>query len=315
MDEVHLYVGNEILARDVNNEYTVAPGQYPYIDDDIDTDTYTFTIDGLSGDIYVVAHAVVVGDYSQGDCGERGCVPPVPPCNEWIVYGGNLNGGSDPLDDAIYAYDLNAQTQTLVYDPTPVDANQNYPNGYGYDPDNQRIYMGTDDGRFFYYDIDDGVWQQLTVNVNFGTMACGSWYNGKFYYVQNGTNRLYEVVISGTSATRTQIGTVPTSNGYGDIAFDPANPGVFLASAGGWWYWYNVNDGTKSGNLTLLGDNPGNHLQLAYGSNGVLYGVEATSGVWYTVTYDANANTVTNTLVGWDSPYTYTDLASGPQCQ
>jgi len=315
MDEAHLYVGNEPLARDVNGDYTVAPGQYPYIDDDIATNSYTFTIDGLSGGIYVVAHAVVVGDYSQGDCGERGCVPPVVPCDEWIVYGANLNGGSDPLDDAIYAYDLNARTQTLVYDPTPVDGNQNYPNGYGYDPDNQRVYMGTDDGRFFYYDIDDAVWQQLTVNENFGTMACGSWYEGNFYYVQNGTNRLYEVAIAGTSATRTQIGTVPTSNGYGDIAFDPANPGVFLASAGGWWYWYDVNDNTKSGNLTLLGDNPGNHLQLAYGSNGVLYGVEATSGVWYTVTYDANANTVTNTLLGWDSPYTYTDLASGPQCQ
>jgi hypothetical protein len=313
MDEVHLYVGNEMLARDVNGEYTVAPGQYPYIDDDIATNTYTFTVDGLSGEIYVVAHAVVVGDYSQGSCGTPGCVPPTPPCNEWIVYGANLNAGSDPLDDAIYAYDLNAQTRTLVYDPTPVDASQNYPNGYGYDPVEKRIYMGTDDGRFFYYDIDDNVFQQLTVNVNFGTMACGSWYNGKFYYVQNGTNRLYEVVVAGTNATRTQIGTVPTSNGYGDIAFDPAHPGVFLASAGNYWYWYNVNDNTMSGNLTLLGDNPGNHLQLAYGSNGVLYGVEATSGVWYTVTYDAT--TVTNTLFGWTSPYTYTDLASGPQCQ
>jgi hypothetical protein len=83
MDEVHLYVGNDILAWDDNPGdpgYTVAPGKFPYTDDDIATNSYTFTIDGLSGDIYVVAHAVVVGDYSAGDCGVRGCVAPAPPC-------------------------------------------------------------------------------------------------------------------------------------------------------------------------------------------------------------------------------------------
>ena len=40
------------------------------------TNSYTFTVDGLSGDIYVVAHAVVWGDYEAGDCGVRGCVNP-----------------------------------------------------------------------------------------------------------------------------------------------------------------------------------------------------------------------------------------------
>jgi hypothetical protein len=82
MDEVHLYVGNEILARDVNGDYTVAPGQYPYIDDDIDTNEYTFMVYGLAGDIYVVAHAVVVGDYTQGACADPGCLPP---CSQYGV--------------------------------------------------------------------------------------------------------------------------------------------------------------------------------------------------------------------------------------
>jgi len=58
MDETHLYVGNEILPRK-NGEYTVAPGQFGHIHD-LDGATYDqFVIDGLSGDIYVVAHAVV----------------------------------------------------------------------------------------------------------------------------------------------------------------------------------------------------------------------------------------------------------------
>ena len=57
LDETHLYVGNEILARDKNGNYTTAPGQYPY------SGEASYTIDGLSGDIYVVAHSVVCGDY------------------------------------------------------------------------------------------------------------------------------------------------------------------------------------------------------------------------------------------------------------
>ena len=56
MEESHVYVGSEILTRDVNGEFTVAPGQYPQISED--ANTYTFEV---SGDVYVVAHAVVNG--------------------------------------------------------------------------------------------------------------------------------------------------------------------------------------------------------------------------------------------------------------
>jgi len=62
MDATHLYVGTEHLPRKKNGDFTTAPGQYPYKHDplnDVTTDTYTVT--GLSGEIYVVAHAVVCG--------------------------------------------------------------------------------------------------------------------------------------------------------------------------------------------------------------------------------------------------------------
>jgi hypothetical protein len=62
MDETHLYVGDEILPRNGNGDFTVAPGQYPTIHDELNEvtqDIYMFS--GVSGDIYVVAHAVVCG--------------------------------------------------------------------------------------------------------------------------------------------------------------------------------------------------------------------------------------------------------------
>jgi hypothetical protein len=55
-EETHLYIGSEPLAQDVNGNYSIAPGQYTVTGSDTQ-----YVIDGLSGDIYIVAHAVVSG--------------------------------------------------------------------------------------------------------------------------------------------------------------------------------------------------------------------------------------------------------------
>lgn len=69
LDEEHLYIGSEPLARNVNDELTVAPGQYPVVVD-LDGATQTFnSVTGLSGDVYVVYHAVACGG---GEAGEGG---------------------------------------------------------------------------------------------------------------------------------------------------------------------------------------------------------------------------------------------------
>ncbi|MHC4852665.1 MAG: hypothetical protein ACYTF5_11655 [Planctomycetota bacterium] len=62
LQEVHLYVGSEKLPRDKkdNTVYTVAPGQYPNKNDTLaDVSSYQFTVNNLSGEVHVVAHAVV----------------------------------------------------------------------------------------------------------------------------------------------------------------------------------------------------------------------------------------------------------------
>ena len=60
MQTTQLYVGSEPLPRDSNGDYTVAPGQYTEIHAGINTPTDTYTMSGLSGNIYVVAHADVL---------------------------------------------------------------------------------------------------------------------------------------------------------------------------------------------------------------------------------------------------------------
>lgn len=59
--EFHLFIGAEPLPRNNQNEYTIAPGQFgnTYTVPTGSLQTYTFTINNLSGNIYVMAHAVV----------------------------------------------------------------------------------------------------------------------------------------------------------------------------------------------------------------------------------------------------------------
>ncbi len=62
LDEVHLYIGTEMLARDPAGRFTVTPDQFP-VSADVggDGSKSVHRVTGLSGEIYVVAHAFVSG--------------------------------------------------------------------------------------------------------------------------------------------------------------------------------------------------------------------------------------------------------------
>ncbi|MFM7768837.1 MAG: hypothetical protein ACKO9S_13385, partial [Bacteroidota bacterium] len=60
LDEAHVYVGNSLLPGPAC-DWTVAPGQYPVVANNLSGSTYTTTFNNVSGNVYVVAHAVVCG--------------------------------------------------------------------------------------------------------------------------------------------------------------------------------------------------------------------------------------------------------------
>jgi hypothetical protein len=60
LKEAHLYVGSDLLPKK-NGNYTTAPGQYPMVSEGLSGSSYTFNVTGLSGNVYVVAHATVAG--------------------------------------------------------------------------------------------------------------------------------------------------------------------------------------------------------------------------------------------------------------
>ena len=59
-NQFHLYVGSEILAQN-NGEFTVAPGQYPIVEEiDGTASSQTYLVNVPAGDLYLVAHAVAL---------------------------------------------------------------------------------------------------------------------------------------------------------------------------------------------------------------------------------------------------------------
>lgn len=65
LNETHLYVGNDSYPIGNNGNPTVAPGQFPYQHELESASMDSYTIDGLSGQIYIIAHGVVCDDNEE----------------------------------------------------------------------------------------------------------------------------------------------------------------------------------------------------------------------------------------------------------
>jgi len=61
-EQAHLYVGSSVLPTNKKGKFTVTPGQYTISSGDKDLffseEDITFTVRNLSGDVYVIGHAV-----------------------------------------------------------------------------------------------------------------------------------------------------------------------------------------------------------------------------------------------------------------
>lgn len=237
-----------------------------------------------------------------------------------------------PVDNVVYGTQRTTGNIWQV-DPTTGDATLAFtapippfrsgspgsPNGLAYDTENSRWYYteytggGDATAELFFH---DGVSQTFAGNLT-GAIACADFYDGKYYYIAgNPTDDLYEVTfnLDGTVATNTKLadisGNVHRWTFGGDIAVSPDGViyGLGACGVGGHGYeFFKVNrDGSdfeiiKQGGYAFS-------LQLAFGSDGTLYGHESTGdGLFYAVdlaTGDLSA-AFPNSI-----NYLYTDLAS-----
>ena len=98
--ETHLYVGNDKYPIKKNGRPTVAPGQYGNqnsFSEAVGSDSYT--IEGLDGEIYIIAHAVVCEVEEEECVVDAGSIKPNE--NECLNKFGEVTISATPSGDAI----------------------------------------------------------------------------------------------------------------------------------------------------------------------------------------------------------------------
>ena len=289
---LHIFLDEESFTDIPQKNGNPIPGHFDYsMEHDCVTEyTYEIPLEWPCTDLYVAAHAVVQL--------EESCPA--------IMYGTSL--GISGVGDKIYEIDVSTLTATELFDTGLSPSSINGPNGNAYDPVNNRLYYSayTSPDSLYFYDFTNPV-NNPSGSLPGGMVACAGWYNGKYYYIPQQTGKLYEVTFNtdGTINTATKICDYSgKSFNFGDVAITP-NGLMYGSSAvngvGKFWS-IDLKDCTYTEISTMA------HMQLAFGSDGVLYSHDAGNANFYTI----DPVLGTRTEIGTIDCLKFTDLASGP---
>jgi len=246
-----------------------------------------------SEELLVAAHAVV---------GQRDVTCPA------VMYG--TSGVSGELDK-IYEINVNGLSANMLFDTYPLNSHVNGPNGNAYDPDNNRLYYSkyASPDYLYFYDFANPVNNPAGKLTESGMVACGGWYKGEFYYIPQGTGKLYKASFDDDGKIlNTPIMLHDTGvnfGAFGDIAI--TQDGMIYGSS-------NMSPAAKFWSIDLMNGyqyteiSEMAHMQLAFGSDGLLYGHDASDGNFYWI----DPLNGTRSLIGSINGLKFTDLASGP---
>ena len=316
--ETHLHVAQTVAEIPQKNG-NPPPGKFDYGNDDLDctdTDLIIVPLDGLSDKIIIAAHAVVKESYCDQE--------------QAVVYGMERYNGKVLGVDVV----TGQSWEEFDTSPPPDDGSAG-PNGLAYDAVNERMYYCdylkvNNNTNLYFWDLAGGG-QTLAGSLGNVNIADADFYGGKYYYITGpaASDDLYEVQFNadGTIAADFPVklddityNTVDdpqhawTFNG--DIAI---NDGVIY----GWgkcsihnqyeFFKYDIDGGVPAVvNATAF---QGFSMQLAFGSNGTLYGHESKGiGPFYVV---STTNGDLTPVVPTESDpwgHLYTDCASGGLC-
>lgn len=300
LTETHVHVATSLEGIPQKNGNPI-PGQFEYNGEHDCVTEYTYEIpltreDGTNWDdgtnLVIAAHAVVMDD----SCGETA-----------TLYGIARNTGE------VYSIDVLGGPSSLEF-TIEGGGNSASPNGLGYGGGNfyyTDYQLGTNPDTLYVY---DGVNQAPLGQIPVGTVACGDVSEGKYYYIPSGTDDLYMITLDdiNTAEKLADIsGNVHSWTFNGDIAVkDGVVYGWGLCGVSGHGYEY-FTCNTAGGDFSFTKPNYQSSLQLAFGSDGTLYGHRSgATGAFFEVD---ESGEVTQIWAGDGN--LYTDCASGAICE
>ena len=301
LTETHLDVADSVEAIPQKNGNPI-PGQFEYKMEHDCVPEYLYTIEMslIPGDKLFIATHAVVSDASI--CEANG-----------VMYATRINGGTKGL----YEVDVVNGTSTLLKAMTGTAADVNngtgYTNGLAYDPFNQKLYftapprVNVSPSPFWSYDIGTDTLEYLGL-LN-GSVVGASFYDGAYYYIAEEINSLMKVEVNSGDynpvAVCSGFGTASDFT-FGDFAISSA--GMLYGSTRVAFQMFFSLDMNICSYYKFAGSNALD-LQLAYGSDGKLYGINNANGYSYVIDEETGVATqLSFTFVG------VADMASGELC-
>lgn len=237
-----------------------------------------------------------------------------------VFYGIRGDGWIDTYDP------VSGAVTPLIDVAPPLPATGVGPNGLGYDEVTNRLYYaeypesnGVAGADLYFTDLDDAVLTATKAGVLPGQISDADIYNGVYYYIGHGTDDFYAVTFNADGSVATVSPKVDLAANDHSWTFD-GDVAIWEGILYGWgrcgvhgrYEFFKANlDGTglviMDNTLTTTAE--GAALQLAFASDGTLYGHNYGTGRTYRVTWD-ELGAVTATFIRV-STYKYTDTASG----
>jgi len=213
-----------------------------------------------------------------------------------------------------HLYEINVTANGIankVYETPNRSVSVNWPNGLAFDNRNRRLYYAEDNSNLYFYDFHNK--EEVLAGAVIGLPAGATFGNGYYWYIQNSTDNLYKVSFHPNGTIKEVILAAQSFTGgqrtfnLGDLSIDIRNSVIYGSSTassvgGGAFFKIEIidNNYVYSYISSVIG------LQLAYGSNGLLYGHSTSTGQWSSI--DPTTGQATSLFTGANK---FTDLASG----
>ncbi len=233
------------------------------------------------------------------------------PGEAWYLYGVEFQTGN------LYEIDILNQTATMFYETdmaalAPADTYS--PNGLAFDNDSRRLYFSIVRGstsQIYFYDfgeqelVDGGTVPGTNYGATFGL--------GYYWYMPNGTDDLYRVALDGDGKVEgwTIYDNIAggLSFNFGDIVIDIRDGIIYgstsLSGLDTMFFTYDID----SGDFEEVEDADAMNLQLAFGSDGKLYGHHTWDQTFFEI--DPSTGMKLTADLEIEPHLSFNDLASG----
>lgn len=234
------------------------------------------------------------------------------PDSATYVYGVEYQTGN------LYEIDVENKHFNIIYetDKDELEGGDQYsPNGLAFDNDNRRLYFSIYEGsnsELWFYDFKQQ--KLLEAGTEDGVKIYGATFgNGYYWYIDNGTDKLYKVGFdsdgkkSSSELVAAITGDYEKSFNFGDVVIDIKDNIIYGSTSRSGddkeFFKYNLDTGI----YTEVSTTDGINLQLAFGSDGEIYGHNTWDKDWFQVDKDTGETTKITGLSG----KSFNDLASG----